>query len=258
MINNFQAVILSIVQALTEFLPVSSSGHLVLTQKLLDINTPPIFFDTLIHIGTLFAVLFYLRKELIEIIFNLKDKFNQKLILLIILGTSPIAIVGVLFKDNVEDIFNSLYVVGYSLIFTALVLWSTKFFKNQQKDIKNINWKDSLFVGFFQALAFLPGVSRSGSTISAGLFRKINRESAFKFSFLLAIPAFLGALFIQLIDIQKGMPIELSTGLIGLVVSFVFGLLALKLLEKVLLNGKLFLFGIYCFLLGIFILIFLV
>ena len=246
--TNIQAFILGVVQAITEFLPVSSSGHLVLFQKIFNLETPPIFFDVLVHIGTLLAIIFYLRKEIISLILNLKE--NRKLIFFLFLGSLPIALVGLSLKDYVENIFNSLAMVGISFLITSFILLSTLLVKNSQKNISNMTWKDSLFVGLFQALAFLPGVSRSGSTISAGLFRKMDKESAFKFSFLLAIPAFAGALALQLFDIEK-VNLTFSAGLIGFLTSLFFGFFALRLLERALLKGKIHLFGIYCFLLGL-------
>ena len=253
----FQAVILGIIQAFTEFLPISSSGHLVLVQKFFLFQTPPIFFDILVHIGTLLAIIFYLRKELTDLVLNYKRKENQKLIALIILGTMPIILVGFLIRNRVETIFNSLTILGISFLLTAIILLSTHFIKKFEKNLTKINWKDSIFIGFSQALAILPGVSRSGATISAALWKNIDRKSSFRFSFFLAIPAILGALILQLFEIRDSVKIDIVNGLIGLVVATIFGFLALKILEKVLIKGKLSLFGCYCFLLGVIVLIFL-
>jgi len=249
-VDIFQAVILGIVQALTEFLPVSSSGHLVLFQKLFHISEPPIFFDTLVHAGSLLAIIFYLRGELVKV--------TKNMIFLVIVGTVPIAVFGLLLKDSIDNVFSSLSLVGFSFIGTGLILSSTLFVKKFERRLEKIDWTDSVFVGFFQALALLPGISRSGSTIVAGLWRGMTQESSFRLSFFLAIPAILGALVLQLLDISEIGSGDMLTGLIGLAVSFVFGILALRLLEKALLQGRLYLFAVYCFILGIVVLVFLV
>ncbi|MDP3882809.1 MAG: undecaprenyl-diphosphatase UppP [Candidatus Staskawiczbacteria bacterium] len=242
-----QSLILGAVQGITEFLPVSSSGHLVLMQKILGIKEPPIFFDTLIHFATLLAVVYYLRKEIFSIIKGIKQKENQKLVVLIALATVPAVVVGFLLKDKIEGIFNSLDLLSITFLLTALILYATKFLKNSQKELKNANWKDSLFVGIFQALAILPGVSRSGSTISAGLFLGLKREDAFKFSFLLAIPVIFGAMVLQIFDFKTG---NLNGGFLvnftGFLTAVIFGFLSLKILEKIAVRGKLHYFAYYC------------
>ncbi|PIQ92652.1 MAG: undecaprenyl-diphosphatase [Parcubacteria group bacterium CG11_big_fil_rev_8_21_14_0_20_39_14] len=253
----FQAIILGILQGLTEFLPVSSSGHLVLAQKFFGLETPPIFFDVMVHVGTLFAIVVYLRKDLMKIILGLKNKEIQKLLALVIVGTLPVVIVGFLLLDFIEEIFNSFLAVGISFLITAAILTGTVFAKKLEKNLEKMSWLDSIFIGLFQALAILPGVSRSGSTISAGLFRKIDRESAFKFSFFLAIPAIFGALILQLIQDKIPLDCGFSVGFLGFVFSAIFGLLALKILERVLIRGKFFFFAIYCFVLGMAVLLFL-
>ncbi len=256
--NIFQAIILGIIQGITEFLPISSSGHLVLVQKLFDLQTPPIFFDVLVHVGTLLAIVVYLRRDLIKIILGLKNKEVQKLIVFVVVGTLPVVVVGFLLLDFIENIFNSFLTVGISFLITAAILMGTVFVKKTEKSLEGMGWLDSIFIGIFQAIAILPGVSRSGSTISAGLFRKMERNSAFKFSFLLAIPAICGALVLQLIQDKIPLDCSFSIGLLGFVFSAIFGLLALKILERVLIKGKFFFFAIYCFVLGLVVLLFLV
>ncbi|MBI2054203.1 MAG: undecaprenyl-diphosphate phosphatase [Candidatus Staskawiczbacteria bacterium] len=178
----FQSIILGIVQGITEFLPISSSGHLVLLQKMFGIKEPPIFFDTLIHFATILAVIFYLRKEIWSVLKGLNKKENQRLVLLILLATIPAVVVGFSMKDEIDEIFNSLSLLAVSFLITALILFLTKFFENGKKNLEKLSWLDSLLIGIFQALAILPGVSRSGGTISAGFFRGLDRTSAFKFS----------------------------------------------------------------------------
>lgn len=253
----FQSLILGIVQGITEFLPISSSGHLVLMQKFFNIKEPPIFFDTLIHFATLLAVIFYLRKEIISILDNIKKKDTQRFLFMIILATTPAVIVGFLLKDKMSEIFNSLNFLSITFFVTAIILAATKFFENGQKYLKNITWFDSLFIGVFQALAILPGISRSGSTISSGLFRYLKREDAFKFSFLLAIPVILGAMVLQMFDIKQcGLCSDFLANFVGFIAALIFGFLSLKILEKVAAKGKLHYFAFYCLALSLIILIF--
>lgn len=241
----FQAVILGIVQGLTEFLPISSSGHLVIFQKLFGFQEAPIVFDTLVHFGTLVALIFFFWKDIKKI---LKDK---KMILLLTVGTIPVVIVGFLLQEKIEAIFSSLLLVGISFLITATLLFFTRFVKKPQKSIKEIGVKDAAVVGLFQALSILPGVSRSGSTISGSLFRNINKEDAFNFSFYLGMIAILGATILQIpgiLDLNKE---EAIGGFFGFFFAAIVGFFALRILKKVVIQGKFHYFGIYCAILGI-------
>jgi undecaprenyl-diphosphatase len=253
--NILQSLILGIVQGITEFLPVSSSGHLVLFQKLFGIEEPPIFFDTLIHFATLLVIFFYLRKDIFLIIKNIKEKNNQKIVGLVVLATIPVVIVGFLIKDNIEGIFNSLGLLSLTFLITAIILFFTKFFEKGQKNTENANWLNALFIGIFQAFAILPGISRSGSTISAGLFSGLKREDAFKFSFLMAIPAIFGAMVLQIFEINSESLVDgFLVNFVGFVTALIFGFLSLKILEKITVKGKLHYFAFYCLILGLIIL----
>jgi len=246
-----QSVVLGILQGITEFLPISSSGHLVLAQKFFSFQTPPILFDALIHLGTIVAVIIYFWKDLLGILLNLKNKENQKLITFIVIGTIPVVIVGLILQDSIEKIFNSLFMVGISFLITAAILSVTIFVKNPSKNIGKMNWLDALFIGIFQAVAILPGVSRSGSTISSAIFRKIDGQTAFRFSFFLAIPAVLGAVVLQFFDLKnQQIDDSLLIYFAGVLAAIFSGLLALKFLNKVLLGKKFYLFAIYCAVLG--------
>lgn len=252
-----QAVFLGIVQGLTEFLPVSSSGHLALLQKFFGLKESPIFFDTLIHFATLLAVVFYLRKEIWFIVSGLNKKENQKLVGFVILATIPAVIVGFLLKDNIEQIFNSLRLLSVSFLITSIILFTTKFFSVQggEKVLKNLGWLGALVIGLFQALSILPGVSRSGSTISAGLFLGLKREEAFKFSFLMAIPAIFGAMVLQIFEINKNPQSGLFlVNFAGFFTAVIFGFISLKILEKITQKGKLHYFAFYTLILAIIIL----
>jgi len=242
-----QAIFLAIIQGLTEFLPVSSSGHLVIFQKLFNLAEPPVLFDVLVHVGTLGAILVYFRKALIKV--------SRKTIWLIIIGTIPAAIVGLFLQSYISQIFNSLKLVGVSLLVTAGLLLLSQRFKSLNRRFNSVKWQDAIFVGCFQALAIIPGISRSGSTIVSSLWRKFDRKTAFQFSFYLAIPAILGALVLQTPDLVYSPCGYLGQGILGMLIAGLVGYGALKLLEKTLLSAKFWLFGIYCLVLGIVILL---
>lgn len=252
-----QAIILAIVQGITEFLPISSSGHLVILQKFFNFTQPPVLFDILIHVGTLGAIIFYLRKQLIAIYrgFLGKERPEIDIIFKVLIGSIPAAIMGFLLQNYIEQIFDSLRVVGLSLLITAGLLFSTKFIKKNKKDLKYLNWKNALLIGIFQAMAILPGISRSGSTIVAGLWRNLKRETAFLFSFYLAIPAILGALFLQIPDLIYSPCSYIGQGILGMLVAGIVGYLSLGILEKALKTARLHFFGIYCLIVGLLLLI---
>jgi undecaprenyl-diphosphatase len=241
----FQAVFLAVVQGLTEFLPVSSSGHLVLFQKIFGFSNPPVFFDVLLHLGTLGSIIIFFKKDLWNLFFDLKK--NTHTLKYLILGTIPAVLFGYLFNLQLESTFNSLILVAIAWIFFGLILVLTSKIKNKTKEM---TWQDSLLVGFFQALALIPGISRSGLTISAGLLRGLSHESAFKFSFLLAIPAILGATIWESKDIHFA-EINLFQDILAIVVSGVVGYLSLRILQKMLKSNMFFYFGYYCMSLGI-------
>ncbi len=238
------AIFLGMVQGLTEFLPVSSSGHLVLLQKIFGVGEPPIFFMTMVHLGTLLAVLLFfggeLRREIRE------SRVSRG----IVIGTVPVAAVGFLVQSFfVEKIFGSLALVGFGFLVTGtLLLWSRKIEKGI-KDIKGLKGREALTIGLFQAIAILPGISRSGATIVGGLSQKLTREEAFKFSFYLAIPAVIGANVLQLRNLENVN--FLPQSFLGMLVAFLVGLLSLKILQRVLRSQKLYYFSFYCFLISL-------
>lgn len=242
----WQAFSLGILQGLTEFLPVSSSGHLVIAQKIFGFSEPPVLFDVLLHIGSLAAVIVFFVKDFL--------KLKAKTLLLVIIGTIPAVIAGLFLNQYIEQIFNSLKMLGYSFLITAALLFSVKLIKNKkEKDLNQINWLDSLSIGIMQAVAILPGVSRSGSTVVAGLWRGLKRETAFLFSFYLAVPAILGASALKIKDALEigNVNLGLDVIIIGLITSFIAALISIKLLKKVILNGQLSYFGVYCLILGL-------
>ena len=246
--NIFQAIILAITQGITEFLPVSSSGHLSILQIFWHLPQSSIGFDAILHFGTLGAILTVFWQEIKEIL----SSKNWQLIKLIIIGTIPAVIFGFLFQTKIETTFSSLKFIGLSFLITAFFLLLTKFSKGE-KDL--ISPLDALLIGSAQAIALFPGISRSGLTISAGLLRKLKPEIAYKFSFLLAIPVILGAVILQLPDLiqQGGNGYLLNVA--GILISFSIGIVSLKILEKILKKGKFFWFSIYLMTLSMLILI---
>jgi len=239
-----QAIFLAFVQGITEFLPVSSSGHLVLFQKLFSIENPVIY-DVLVHVGTLGAIVVYFRREILTI--------SRKTVLMMIAGTVPAALVGFFLENNITQIFSSARLVGYSFMVTAGLLFSTRWsaFAHDRSKKKQLGFSDALFIGLLQAVAILPGVSRSGATVSAGLLKRLNAKTAFEFSFLLAIPAIGGALILQLPELRSSSPDFIGRGIVGMLVSGVVGFYCLKLLSRLLGSAKIYYFGYYCFLLGL-------
>ena len=198
----FEALILGAIQGLTEFLPVSSSGHLVLFRKILGISAPALFFDTLLHGGTLIAVFAVLRAD----IWALLRRPVQPLSAYLVLGTLPAVAAALVFKDTIEAAFESGAFLGFAFLATSLFLalaeiLSKKAARPRQRE--EMTWFDSLVIGVFQAIAIVPGLSRSGSTLSASLARGLARDFAARFSFLLSIPAILGALVLQIRDLAE-------------------------------------------------------
>lgn len=247
-----QLIVLALVQGVTEFLPISSSGHLVIFQKILNISNLPVIFDILLHLGTLISILVFLRKDIINLLINPKE--NNSVWTMIIVGSIPAIIFGLMLKSKIDSIFNSLKIVGISYIICSLILYSSKFTKKIKgsyvKSLKQINWKDAVVTGFFQAIAVLPGISRSGSTITGGLWRNFSPVTAFKYSFLLSIPTILGAVILKAKEVSM-----INIGILNIVlavsISALVGYFSLKYLEKILQTDKLYLFGYYCLVVGL-------
>lgn len=240
-----QVLALSLVQGITEFLPVSSSAHLILVPKLLGWSDQGLAFDVALHLGTLLAVLAYFRRDLQKMI---KDFFlsfkgvplsaDAKLLWGIGFATIPVGLAGILLKSTVETTLRSPLVIAAATIIFGLVLWLADRYGRQQRATVEMNWKDVFFIGCGQVLALIPGTSRSGVTLTAGLARGLTRESAARFSFLLSIPVIaLAAGFETLTIIKKQIAVPWSTLGIGLVLSAISGYacihLFLKLLNKV-------------------------
>jgi undecaprenyl-diphosphatase len=251
-------------QGLTEFLPVSSSGHLVILQHLFGIEEPPLLLDTILHLGTLAAVFVVFRGDLWAMIRALQEPIKKgpaaawrengsfRLIGWIILGTIPAGVAGVLLADFFEGLFASTHAVGLALFVTAAVLFSGRLVRGTGEPLEKAKGWQALGVGLAQAVAIVPGISRSGSTIIAALHLGLDRDAAGRFSFLLAIPAILGAVLLQALKIEIVPPGFVAAAVIGFVVAAVSGYLALNLLLRFVRGGRLHYFGFYCVAAGIF------
>lgn len=260
----YQGIILGILQGLTEFLPVSSSGHLVLGQIYFDISESGLVFDVAVHMGTLAAVLVVyfsdIRAMTASVFRFLKDRNtvdeNLAFAGCILAGSVPTALIGLGLKQFEHILFTSSLVVGVMLIVTGCLLWgSKKYYRNDEAGRTSGNGRltvgRAMFIGCVQGLAVIPGISRSGSTIAAGMFAGLDRTTAARFSFLLSIPAICGAQVISVKDVMdKGGVID-PVIICGTIVSFIVGLAALKLLLKLVHSGKFHLFAPYCWLAGI-------
>lgn len=243
----FQALFLAFVQGITEFLPISSSGHLALFQKLFQLKEQPVFFDVLLHLGTLMAIIFFFRREIISLIKDWKKQKNFWFLLIV--GTLPAAVFGFLLNSKIEVIFNSIKLIGIMWVaFGLLLLFSRRFDNIGTKKIREMKWFDALIIGIFQAVALFPGISRSGSTIIGGKIRKLSGSDAFTFSFLLAIPAILGA---TVLKIKDGIGfVNPFVGIMSILLSGIVGFISLKLLQRSLNSDKFYLLGYYLLFLG--------
>ena len=241
------ALILGILQGISEFLPVSSSGHLVLGQKLLGINIPGNAFEVILHIGTLMSILVVFWPDIHRLLGDIKDYNTRIYIFTLLLGTTPAIIVGLLSKDQIASMFDNTYTVALALIVTGIILISSKWFLNKKSDLTLIK---GFNIGLAQALAIIPGISRSGVTICTGLMMGLSTKEAARFSFLLAIPAISGAGILTAMDIDK-ISLGMDVIFVGFLSSFLVGWAALKWLLNLLKTGKFHWFGIYCLLLGI-------
>ncbi|OUW78272.1 MAG: hypothetical protein CBD77_04595 [bacterium TMED217] len=244
----FEIVILGVLQGLTEFLPVSSSGHLVLGQYILGIKSPGNTLEILFHFGTLGSVVFVFFDEIKNIFVTIDKKPTQKLLVFISIATLPAMFVGLLFRHEINLLFDSLDSVGYALCLTGLILIISIFSNNKKI---NFSYHSSLVIGLVQAFAIIPGISRSGFTIVVSLFLGISPKKSAKFSFLLSIPIIFGAGLLSFFDLQNENFFTFSTIMTAILSSFFVGILALKGLLKLLEQGKFYFFGIYCIFIGI-------
>lgn len=252
-----QALVLGIVQGLTEYLPVSSSGHLAIGSALFGIEGEEnLAFTILVHVATVMSTLVVLWKEIdwiLKGLFKFKMNDETKYFFNILISMIPIGIVGVFFKDIVEDIFGSgLLVVGFCLLLTSVLLIFSYYAKPRQRE--HISMKDAFIIGLAQAAAVLPGLSRSGSTIATGLLLGNKKEKLAQFSFLMVIPPILGEAFLDVLKAAKGAEafgdINATALIVGFVAAFLSGCLACKWMINIVKKGKLVWFGVYCAIAG--------
>ncbi len=243
----YQALLLGIIQGITEWLPISSSGHLVIFQHLFGL-TPPLIFDIILHLGSLIVILIVFFKEIKEIFLGV-IRFERKYLKIfgyLIIASIPIGLVGFFLSDQIKSVFNNIRLVGVCLIVSAFLIYFSKYPKKKDK---KLNLKNTSIIGIAQSFAILPGLSRSGSTISAALFQGMKREEAVKFSFLLAIPAILGATILEAKNISELPDIKIT--LIGFFASIVAGYFTLKYLIRLVKNDNFQKFAWYCLILGL-------
>lgn len=253
-----KVIILGIVQGLTEFLPVSSSGHLVLAAELLQFHEEGVAFEVFVHLGTLFSVLLVFRRDIFKMITApyhvwLKGRRDEELVrhsrwdIYIIIGTVPAAVIGLFFKSEIEAIFSNVLLVIIMLFVTGTLMILSRFIASMTGDVSG---PKSFIIGCAQALAILPGISRSGFTIVTGMALGVDRSEAARFSFILSIPAILGATVLKVKDLlESQLPAsEILYLVLGALVAFVSGYLAIIWLLDIVRKGRLEWFGYYCYL----------
>jgi undecaprenyl-diphosphatase len=262
------AIIIGLVQGLTEFLPISSSGHLVLIPKLIGFESSLVF-DTVLHVGTLLAIFICFWDDIVKIIKAFFDSLAdipkgrlvpdirkndyKKLAWLLIIGNIPAGILGVLLKDYFEAAFSNVLMVGIFLLVTGGLLYFSEWIASQveeRRGMDKLTLKDSLIIGLAQAFAILPGISRSGSTIATGLFLGLKRDLVAEYSFLLSIPAVAGAALLQIKDIST-IDMSASALIAGFLAAAISGYFAIKVVMTLIQNKSLKIFAYYCWVIGI-------
>jgi len=265
----FRSIVLGVIQGATEFLPVSSSGHLVVLPAIFGWQVPTLSFTISLHMGTFLAVLVYYFKDVINLFKGFfamfkklktpEEFFYLKLFWLLVIAFIPAALLGIFLKSRVEKTFSDPHIVSYFFLFTALVLFlsSINFMKHAEA-IQRASFKHAIFVGFMQIFSLFPGISRSGMTISGGVFSGLKREDAARFSFLLSIPTIFGAGIFELKDAMN-VSVSHATGIeifIGVLFSFIVGILSIKFFFALIRKTKFYVFALYCLILAIIGLIF--
>ena len=245
-------IFLGVVQGLTEFLPISSTGHLVLFRKLFGLQDIGLLFDTMLHFGTLIAVVIVFWPQ---IRFVLTNPFS-KLTKLLVVGTIPTAVIGLTFEDFFEEISQTGVTIGWEFLVTGAILWGVESMRRGHRKFDEISYTDALIIGTLQGAAILPAISRSGLTIAGALMRGIERADAARFSFLLSLPAILGACLLQTVKLVKA-PIEtslLAPMLVGTICAGIAGYVAIRWMMKIISSGSMKGFAIYVWILGLVIL----
>lgn len=263
-----QAIIIGIVQGLTEFLPVSSSAHLIFAQEVLNVSSVGLAFDTLVHLATLIAVVAFFYKDIIQLIHAgwlsigdiLQKRFMEgfradpykRMAWLVILASVPVGFVGVFFTSQIEAIFDAgLYVPAFFLFVTGTILYLSQRMSSGEVTFEKIGIKEAIIIGLAQACAILPGLSRSGTTIAAGLVIGLDKEFAAKFSFIMSIPAIIGAIFVQMGGITQELDTNFAAMAVGFLAALISGYFAIKWLIQLIQTKSLDVFAYYCWAAGI-------
>ncbi len=259
--NVVQALILGIVQGATEFIPISSSAHLVLVPWLLEWPQPGLAFDTIVHWGTLAAVVAFFWRDLValarawakSLVKHSLDQTEAKLAWLIIVGTLPAALMGFFWEDFFESLFRSPGRVAALLLATGAILALSERLGKRQRSLGDLGWLDSVLIGLAQGLAIAPGISRSGTTIATGLLRGVKREAAARYSFLLATPIIFGAGLLQLVELfhDGAGGAQWLLLIVGFLAAAISGYVCIRFLLEYLQRGRLYVFAAYCWLAGI-------
>jgi undecaprenyl-diphosphatase len=243
------AIFLAIVQGIAEWLPISSSGHLVIAQEGLGLELPLVF-DVMLHLGTLCVVVAVFWRDIVNIISALvKLDFKTeegRLAIFLVVGSIPTALIGLLFHDTLEAFFYNPPVVGAALFVTGFFLYISE----RQETTRRLSFLDSMLIGIAQGVAIVPGISRSGLTIATGLLRKVERETAFKYSFLLSMPAIMGATITESRELAVN-HLDLVPMVLAVITSFLVGYVSLRVLKNIVMKERLHLFAYYCWIVGI-------
>ena len=250
-----ETIILGLIQGLTEWLPISSTGHLRITERYLFPSTPiPILFDVTLHIGTLIITLLFFRKDVKKILLALSRldfKTDEgRLIPLIVIGTIPPVLIGLAFSDLIESTFQTAVPIAVALILCGILLFSSRFAEEKND---RVTYSVALLIGIAQGIAIIPGISRSGATIATALLVGVKKEKAFRFSFLLSIPAIIGALGLTVYKEHEAllnMGFSIVELLLGVLAAMVVSYFALKWLRRIIISKKFYLFAFYCWLFG--------
>ncbi|MCP4267181.1 MAG: undecaprenyl-diphosphate phosphatase [Candidatus Brocadiaceae bacterium] len=263
-----KSILLGLIQGLTEFLPISSSGHLVILKSFLDIETKGVVWELALHFGTLLAIVAVFYKDIFMILKSIclsykklgagenfariiRHDTHARIFLFVIIGTVPTVTIALLFRNIFENLFNKPVIAGFMLLVTGTILWFTKYSFSLNSKKKGLGIIDALIIGTVQGFAITPGISRSGATIAAATFRGVDRETASKFSFLLVIPVIIGGMIMMIKDNITLESEEISFLIIGSLVAALTGYISLRFLIKIVKTGKLHLFSYYCWPFGL-------
>ncbi len=255
-----EAILLGLLQGLTEFLPVSSSGHLVIAQHFLGIKLPGVTFEVMVHFGTLLSIVWVFRKDLYRLIMHFTDEMEEKkLLFLLIIGTIPTGLMGLFLSSFFREMFDKPFVAGLMLLVTGFIIIAIQKINVRNMNIKEMSPWDAVLIGVFQGIAIIPGISRSGSTILGALWRGLRKEEAVRFSFLLALPAIAGASFLEILDLPGSGELVngfLSYNLLAALTAFFSGIFAITVFIKLLIKDKFYFLAYYCWIAGILTLLF--